>query len=682
MAKKTQILVVDDEANIQETLRGILTDEGYEVHEAETGGEALKLLQEKRINLVLLDIWLPGRRDGLQTLREMRRRNINAEVIMISGHGSIDTAVRATKLGAYGFIEKPLSLATVLDQIDAALRHASKKSPDESDRGFSGYIGGCEAMEKVKKQMESGAKSENPVLIIGEIGSGKEFTAEYIHSMSRLKSNPFIKVSCSNLSTSAFDRLFGPPDENPKARGSRFSKLAGSVFLDKIHLLSKSLQKRVNTLISMSKLRKGKKRLNFIASVTAGPKKANGTVMHASLAGSFGGEPIVLPPLRKRGEDIENLINYFIEQASEDFGKTDVRFSGEAIKRMAKYPWPGNVKELKTLVENTVMACTTQVIGLDDVVFGDSVMKRSKERTGRIGTRSRRTNRPGSVTNQKTLKESVVLTGVGLHSGIKTGLILTPLPPNSGIIFGDISTGRQVKADIDYVESTAFCTMLKFGTTHVKTIEHIMATLHMYGITNALIKVGDEVPIMDGSAIELCGLIESAGIELQNEPVAPIIVDRTFSVGDPAKKGKFLTIEPADRLIVEYRMDYPPPVGKLRTTFSADSIEKFKSDIAPARTFGFVNEIKKIAKEGFAEGGRLTNIILIDDERVINTSLRFEDEFARHKILDFIGDSYLLGRPLVGKVTANMTGHTENVTLLNLIRSSLGKRGNATPRYT
>jgi UDP-3-O-acyl N-acetylglucosamine deacetylase len=270
----------------------------------------------------------------------------------------------------------------------------------------------------------------------------------------------------------------------------------------------------------------------------------------------------------------------------------------------------------------------------------------------------------------------VVITGVGLHSGIKTGLILTPLPPNSGIIFGDISTGRQVKADLDYVESTEFCTMLKFGSTSVKTIEHIMAALHMYGISNALIKVGDEVPIMDGSAVELCDLIENGGIEDQHEPVEPITVNKTIAVGEPEGDNPFLMIEPSDRLEIEYRMDYPPPVGRLKTTYVADGVESFKSEIAPARTFGFVKQIKQVAKQGFAEGGRLTNVILIDDERVINTTLRFEDEFARHKILDFIGDSYLLGRPLMGKVTANMTGHTQNVMLLKEIRSSLGIHGN------
>ena len=674
VAKKKQILVVDDEANIQEALHGILTDEGYDVCETDNGDDALKLLQEKRIDLVLLDIWLPGRRDGLQTLREMRRRNEKAEVIMISGHGSIDTAVRATKLGAYGFIEKPLSLTSVLDQIEAALQSSGKKGNGQQESGFERYIGGCEEMKIVKSQMQKGAKSNEPLLIIGEMGSGKEFSAEHIHAMSNRKKDPFITVNCNGLATPAFNRLFGSPNEDPASKGSRFSKLAGSLFLEEPHKLNKALQGRLFKLVTLSKTRRGKKRLCFIAAATAIRKKRGGFGLPPSLLEVFGNEPILLPPLRERGDDIENLINYFIENASEDFGKTNIKFSRDAVSRMVTYPWPGNVKKLKTLVENSVMSCTTAVIGPDDIQLGGPIKKKASQTElegGRRGGHNRR-----SLISQKSLKQSVVITGVGLHSGIKTGLILTPLPPNSGIIFGDISTGRQVPANLDNVQSTHFCTMLKFGAAQVMTIEHIMATLHMYGITNALIKVGDEVPIMDGSAAELCELIESGGIEDQHEPIIPITVEKKITVGESDDGRKFLTIEPADRLIIEYRMDYPQPVGKMTTIFKADSVENFKTEIAPARTFGFVDEIKKIAKKGLGQGGRLTNIILIDDERVINTSLRFEDEFARHKILDFIGDSYLLGRPLYGKITASMTGHTENVLLLDAIRSSLGMPGN------
>jgi UDP-3-O-acyl N-acetylglucosamine deacetylase len=255
---------------------------------------------------------------------------------------------------------------------------------------------------------------------------------------------------------------------------------------------------------------------------------------------------------------------------------------------------------------------------------------------------------------------------LGLHSGIKTGIILAPLPANSGIIFGDIASGRQVKAVVDFVESTEYATKLTFGTISVRTIEHIMATLNAYGITNALIKVGEEVPIMDGSAIQLCDLVESAGIVGQNETIDPIVIKEPILVGDINKR--FILAEPFDRLVAEYRLDYPPPVGKQTAVYdSANGVESYRAEIAPARTYGFVEQIKKFEGKGFAQGGKLSNFILIDDERILNTTLRFENEFASHKTLDLLGDIYLLGRPVVAKITANMTGHTENIMLTRRI---------------
>lgn len=678
MGKKRHILIVDDEANILDSLRGILSDEGYKVSGAENGDDALEILRERRIDLVLLDIWLPGRRDGLQTLREMRRRNIGAQVIMISGHGSIDTAVRATKLGAYGFIEKPLELDNTLETVEAALRSVKNASAtaDGGPYGFYRYLGQCKAMAKVREKMKSSAQSDNSVLIYGEMGTGKEFTAGYIHSKSSRVQDPFIRVDCTNLTAQAFERLFGLSDEDPELKGSRFSKLSGSVFLEGLDMLDEKLRERLSALAKIAEKRNGKYKLAFITAVTIAPGKADKDKIMESLAPALGKTLIGLPPLREREGDIETLINYFVEHASEDFGKTDAQVSQKAMERMLTYPWPGNVKELKSVVDNMIMASPSSRIGPDDIPFAGS-LKRELSLTEGVTARRGTTKKKAAVINQRTLAQSAVITGLGLHTGFKTGLILSPLSANSGIIFSDISSGRQVMASLDCVESTDYCTTLKFGAKYVKTIEHIMATLHMYGLTNLLIKVGEEVPILDGSAAEFCELIENAGIKSQHEPVEPFSVDKTFVIGDETGGGKFLKIEPSDKLEVEYRMDYPPPVGRIRAAFSADSIESFKTEIAPARTFGFVDHIKNIKKPGFAEGGKLDNFILIDDGRVINTTLRFEDEFARHKILDLLGDIYLLGRPITGKITANMTGHTENVELLRKIRSSSEKLGNA-----
>jgi UDP-3-O-acyl N-acetylglucosamine deacetylase len=275
------------------------------------------------------------------------------------------------------------------------------------------------------------------------------------------------------------------------------------------------------------------------------------------------------------------------------------------------------------------------------------------------------------IVRQRTLKRSVVLAGQGLHSGVKTGLILTPLPPNSGILFGNISTGEVVPVHIDYVESTGYATCLRKGTTSAKTTEHFLAVLHSYHISNLLVKINDELPIMDGSALDFCAIVEDAGIEEQDEPLNEIVIDKKFVIGEEGPDSKFMQVEPSDHFQVDYILDYPEPVGRQEVNFVLKNANEFKKLIAPARTFGFVKDIEKLESMGLASGGKLTNVILVDEEKVVNTTLRFPDEFARHKILDILGDFYLLGRPIRGKITAQMTGHSENVAMMKMIREQM-----------
>jgi UDP-3-O-acyl N-acetylglucosamine deacetylase len=274
----------------------------------------------------------------------------------------------------------------------------------------------------------------------------------------------------------------------------------------------------------------------------------------------------------------------------------------------------------------------------------------------------------GKQLRQKTLKRSVVLSGQGLHSGMKAGIILSPLPPDSGIVFGNITTSESVPAHIDYVESTGYATSLKKGKALARTIEHFMAVIHAYQISNLLIKINDEIPIMDGSALDFCQLIEEAGIEEQETKLDEVIIDEKYSIGEISQNGKYISIEPHNTFTVKYMLNYPEPVGKQEYTFTLKDSKSFKSQIAPARTFGFLKDIGELEKKGLASGGRLDNFILIDDEKIVNTKLRFPDEFARHKILDLIGDFYLLGKPIKGLVTAHMTGHSDNIAILKKIR--------------
>jgi UDP-3-O-acyl N-acetylglucosamine deacetylase len=276
-----------------------------------------------------------------------------------------------------------------------------------------------------------------------------------------------------------------------------------------------------------------------------------------------------------------------------------------------------------------------------------------------------------SLSPQRTLKKSLVLYGTGLHSGMKTGLLFQPLPPNSGILFGNISSDEVVPAHVDYVQTTEFATSLKKGRAIAKTIEHLMAVLHAYRITNLMVKMIEEIPIMDGSALEFCKTIEEAGVEEQEEKMDELIIDRRLEV---IYKNKSLVIEPADGFSIQYFLNYPAPIGQQSLHFVLESGEAFRDQIAPARTFGFLKDVEMLERMGMGGGGRLHNFILVDDEKIVNTELRFPDEFVRHKILDLIGDFYLLNCPIQGKVTAHFTGHSENIALMKKIQEGMQEK--------
>jgi UDP-3-O-acyl N-acetylglucosamine deacetylase len=276
-----------------------------------------------------------------------------------------------------------------------------------------------------------------------------------------------------------------------------------------------------------------------------------------------------------------------------------------------------------------------------------------------------------SLFSQRSLRQSMVLYGTGLFSGKKTGLLLQPLPPHSGILFGNISSDDVVPAHLDYVETTEFATSLRQGRAIARTVEHLMAVLHAYRITNLMVKMIEEIPIMDGSALEFCKIVEEAGLEEQDERVDELVIHRRLEV---VHQNKSLVIEPAEIFSIHYFLDYPPPIGQQTLDFVLESKESFKDEIAPARTFGFVKDAEILGRMGRLGGGRLHNFILVDDEKIVNTELRFPDEFVRHKILDLIGDFYLLNRPVRGKVTAYMTGHTENIALMKKIQETVGEK--------
>lgn len=295
---------------------------------------------------------------------------------------------------------------------------------------------------------------------------------------------------------------------------------------------------------------------------------------------------------------------------------------------------------------------TWETLQLNPVAFQDVVMK-------------------GRRFPQRTLAQTALLYGQGLHSGKKSGLILEPLPPNSGIHFVGVSERTAVPAHVDFVESTGFATTVRLGRTQAGTIEHVMSALHAYGISNLLIKCNGEVPVMDGSAREFCSLFEEIGVEEQQGDWYEIAINKPLRV----ERGKeSITIEPSEDFTIDYTLDYPHPIGTQRRVFTlGDDVAEYRKEIASARTFGFVKDINMLQKQGLALGGRFDNFVLIGPDGPINDSMRYPDEQVRHKILDAIGDLYLLGRRLRGRVTAVMTGHSENIGLLKLVRDELKK---------
>ena len=420
------ILIVDDDAGVRDSIGAVLCDEGFRVRYAGDGTEALARAAEERPDLVLLDVWLPGL-DGIQVLEQLRGGHEDLPVIVISGHGNIETAVRATKLGAGGFIEKPFTIDGLLEAVASALNRTHPRD-----------AGGEDAVA-------------------------------------------------------------------------------------------------------------------------------------ASADGAAGARPTA-------------------------------------------------------------------------VVRGRRV-------------------------RQRTVARPVVGAGLGLHSGARTGIILQPLPAGRGIVFSSVSGGGEVEADADNVDSTGYATTLFKKGLAVRTVEHLMATLHAYGITNLLVKIEGEVPILDGSAVDLCDLVEQAGIQEQDATIAAIVVREEIRID--AEADQFLVVRPFDGLRITYELSYPAPVGDQTYVFTMRDARDFRHEIAPARTFGFVDEIRALESAGLGQGGQLGNFILIGDRGIVNTELRFPEELARHKILDMLGDFYLLGAPLRAEIHARKTGHSHNVAMVRKIRAML-----------
>ena len=273
---------------------------------------------------------------------------------------------------------------------------------------------------------------------------------------------------------------------------------------------------------------------------------------------------------------------------------------------------------------------------------------------------------------QRTLRNSIKATGVGLHTGEKVLLTLSPAPVDTGIVFRrtDLNPVAEIPARADLVGETTLSTCLIHNDARVSTIEHLLSAMAGLGVDNAYVDVtAPEIPIMDGSAAPFVFLLQSAGLVEQHAPKKFIRVKREVTVTDVDKSAKFL---PLEGFKISFGIDFDHPVFKHRaaTTEIDFSTTSFVREISRARTFGFVEEIEYLRSKGLARGGSMDNAIVIDDYKVLNNDgLRYEDEFVKHKVLDAIGDLYLLGYSLIGEYQAFKSGHALNNQALRTLIS-------------
>lgn len=365
------VLIVDDESAIRQSLRGVLEDEGYKVTDAASGEACLDQLQQKSFDVLLLDIWLPGM-DGLQTLEKIRELETAPEVIIISGHGTIETAVRATKLGAFDFLEKPLSLEKTLilvkNALDAKrLRHENRELKKQTARR-SEIVGESVPMKALRQQIHLMAATNGRVLIFGESGTGKELVARAIHAQSLRKDQMFVEVNCAAIPEDLIEsELFGHRRGAFLTAGSdkegKFLKAhGGTLFMDEVGDMSLKTQAKVLRTLE-------EQRFTAVGSdepITVDVRviaSTNKDLEEEILRGNFREDlfyrlnviPFSVPPLRERKEDIPLLARFFLRELSAHYGRSPREITDDAIDTLMRYSWPGNVRELRNVIERIVI---------------------------------------------------------------------------------------------------------------------------------------------------------------------------------------------------------------------------------------------------------------------------------------------------------------------------------------
>jgi two-component system nitrogen regulation response regulator NtrX len=372
------ILIVDDERGIRESLGALLREEGYDVDTVGSGEECIGLLEQREFDLVLLDVWLKEM-DGLETLEKIQSRDSAPMAVMISGHGNIETAVRATKLGAFDFVEKPLSLEKTILVVRNALEYLRLEKENRRLRAEleerHQILGSSVPMKALRQQIALTAPTNGRVLIYGESGTGKELVAKALHANSGRNTMPFVEVNCAAIPEELIEsEMFG--HRKGSFTGASEDKVGkfqqadgGTLFLDEVGDMSSKTQSKVLRVLEEQRFEPIGSNQSVrvdVRVIAATNKKIEDEIaknaFREDLFYRLNVIPFYVPSLRERTEDIPILAAYFLQKYGEEYGKKQKEFSPASMEVLLAYPWPGNVRELKNLVERLVIMCPSPKI--------------------------------------------------------------------------------------------------------------------------------------------------------------------------------------------------------------------------------------------------------------------------------------------------------------------------------
>src|SRR6188508_2167395 len=384
---KPTILIVDDEPGVRSALSGVLRDEGYTVEAVSSGEECLDRVTRGAFDLIVLDVWLPGM-DGLATLARLRERQVDAQIVLISGHGNIESAVRAIKMGAFDFVEKPLSLEKTVLVVRNALHQRRLEAENRALRArvdrHQTMIGESYAMRQLREQVAMAAPTNGRVLIFGENGTGKELVARTIHALSHRRTAPFVEVNCAAIpeeliESELFGHVRGAFTGAVSDRRGKFEVAdGGTIFLDEIGDMSLKTQAKVLRVLQEQTMEAvgGTTRIKVDARVLAATNKdlqaeIRGGRFREDLYFRLNVIPIFVPPLRDRQEDIPLLADHFMADFAREYGRRLKTFESTARAVLQHYPWPGNVRELRNVIERLMIMVPGERVTARDLLFLD-----------------------------------------------------------------------------------------------------------------------------------------------------------------------------------------------------------------------------------------------------------------------------------------------------------------------